>query len=100
MLKTPWFIACLTFCMAIPTASHALAFKPAPPTPIDMKKVELGRTPWNSQWDQIIEKALPAEILSSLAPRGVRRFCPRFYDMSTTDKRTFWAYFFQGACGC
>jgi hypothetical protein len=58
VLKSPWFIACLTFRMAIPTASHAQAVKPAPPTPIDMKKVELGGTPWNSQWDQIIEKAL------------------------------------------
>jgi hypothetical protein len=28
-------------------------------------------------------------------PRGVRRFCPRFYEMGETDKRTFWVYFFQ-----
>ena len=99
MLKTPWFIACLTFCMAVPTASHAQAVKSAPPTPIDVKKVELGRTPWNSQWDQIIEMALPPEMLSSQAPRGVRRFCPRFFEMGTTDKRTFWAYFFQALAG-
>jgi len=52
-------------------------------------------TAWNSQRDQIIEKALPPEMLSSQAPRGVRRFCPRFYEMGTTDRRTFWAYFFQ-----
>lgn len=32
-------------------------------------------------------------------PRGVRRFCPRFYEMGTTDKRTFWAYFFQALAG-
>jgi hypothetical protein len=99
VLKRPWFIVCLTFCMAIPTASHAQAITPAPPTPIDVKKVELRGTPWNPQWDQIIEKALPPEMLSSQAPRGVRRFCPRFYDMSTTDKRTFWAYFFQALAG-
>jgi hypothetical protein len=98
-LKTPWFMVCLTFCMAIPTASHAQVIKPAPPTPIDMKKVELGGTPWNLQWDQIIEKALPPEMLSSQAPRGVLRFCRRFYDMSTADKRTFWAYFFQALAG-
>jgi hypothetical protein len=64
-----------------------------------MKKVELGGTPWNSQWDQIIEKALPPEMLSSQVPRGVRRFCPRFYEMGTIDKRTFWAYFFQALAG-
>jgi hypothetical protein len=28
-------------------------------------------------------------------PPGCRRFCPRFYEMAETDKRTFWAYFFQ-----
>jgi hypothetical protein len=64
-----------------------------------MKKVELGGTPWNPLWDQIIEKALPPEMLSSQVPRGVRRFCPRFYEMGTTDKRTFWAYFFQALAG-
>ena len=94
-----WFIVCLVFFMGIATASPAQAIKPAPPTPIDMKKVELGGTPWNPQWDQIIEKALPPEMLSSQAPRGVRRFCPRFYEMGTADKRTFWAYFFQALAG-
>jgi hypothetical protein len=38
-------------------------------------------------------------MLSSQVPRGVRRFCPLFYEMSATDKRTFWAYFFQGLAG-
>jgi hypothetical protein len=60
-----------------------------------MEKVELGGTPWNPQWDQIIEEALPPEMFSSQVPRGVRRFCPRFYEMGATDKRTFWVYFFQ-----
>jgi len=87
------------FLMGIATTSPAQAIKPTPATPIDMKKVELGGTPWNPQWDQIIEKALPPEMLSSQAPRGVRRFCPRFYEMGTTDKRTFWAYFFQALAG-
>jgi hypothetical protein len=64
-----------------------------------MKKVELGGTPWNPLWDQIIEKALPPAMLSSQAPRGVRRFCPRFYEMDQTDQRTFWAYFFQALAG-
>jgi len=85
--------------MAIGTPSHAQAIQPVPPTPIDVKKVELGGTAWNPQWDQIIEKALPPEMLSSQVPQGVRRFCPRFYEMGATDKRTFWAYFFQALAG-
>src|SRR6202161_144629 len=92
-------IICLIFFMGIAAASHAQATKPAPPTPIDEKKVELGGTPWNPQWDEIIEKALPPEMLSSQVPPGVRRFCPRFYEMGTTDKLTFWAYFFQALAG-
>ena len=97
-LKTS-FIVSLVFFMGIATASHAQTTKSAPPTPIDKKKVELGGTPWNPQWDQIIEKALPPEMLSSRVPRGVRRFCPRFYEMGETDKRAFWAYFFQALAG-
>src|SRR6202453_2580377 len=98
-LKTSWFIVSLVFFMGIATASHAQATKPAPPTPIDDKKVELGGTPWNPQWDKIIEKALPPEMLSSRVPSRVRRFCPRFYEMAETDKRAFWAYFFQALAG-
>jgi hypothetical protein len=97
--KTWWLVGNLVFCIGIATALHAQAIKSAPPTPIDVKKVELGGTPWNPQWDQIIENALPPEMLSSQVPRGVRRFCPRFYEMSTADKRTFWAYFFQALAG-
>ena len=93
------FIVSLVFVVGIATASHAQATKPAPPTPIDEKKVELGGTPWNPQWDQIIEKALPPEMLSSQVPHDVRRFCPRFYEMGETDKRAFWAYFFQALAG-
>jgi len=98
-LNTSWFIVSLTFFMGMATASHAQATKSAPPTPIDVKKVELGGTAWNPQWDQIIEKALPPEMLSAQVPRGVRRFCPRFYEMGETDKRAFWAYFFQALAG-
>jgi hypothetical protein len=29
----------------------------------------------------------------------VRQFCPRFGEMSTADKRAFWAYFFQALAG-
>jgi hypothetical protein len=98
-LQTLSFIVSLAFFAGIATTSPAQVVKPAPPTPIDMKKAELGGTPWNPQWDQIIEKAMPPEMLSSQAPRGVLRFCPRFYEMGTTDKRTFWAYFFQALAG-
>jgi hypothetical protein len=93
------FILSLVFFMGIAAALHAQTTKPAPPTPIDEKKVELGGTPWNPEWDQIIEKALPPEMLSSLVPEDVRRFCPRFYEMGETDKRAFWAYFFQALAG-
>src|ERR1022692_3704698 len=97
-LKTSFIVSLVCF-MGMATALHAQATKPAPPTPIDEKKVELGGTPWNPQWDQIIEKALPSEMLSSQVPQGVRRFCPRFYGMGEPDKRTFWAYFFQALAG-
>jgi len=98
-LNTSWFIASLVFCMGIATPSHAQAIQPVPPTPIDVKKGELGGTPWDPQWDEMIEKALPPEMFSSQVPRGVRRFCPRFYEMAETDKRAFWAYFFQALAG-
>ena len=93
------FIVSLVFFAGMATPSHAQATKLAPPTPIDEKKVELGGTAWNPQWDQIIEKALPPEMLSARVPRGVRRFCPRFYEMGEIDKRAFWAYFFQALAG-
>ena len=38
-------------------------------------------------------------MVSRQVPRDVQRFCPRFYDMSETDKRAFWAYFFQALAG-
>jgi hypothetical protein len=97
-LKT-LFIVTLVFLMGMPNASQAQTTKSAPPTPIDEKKVELGGKAWDPQWDQIIEKALPPAMLSSRVPRGIRRFCPRFYEMGETDKRTFWAYFFQALAG-
>ena len=73
--------------------------KIAPPTPIQKKKEELGGATWNPAWDRFIERSLPAAMLSSRVPRDVRTFCPRFYQMSEVDKRTFWAYFFQALAG-
>lgn len=79
-----------------PPAGSSTATKPAPATPLDTKKIELGENKiWNPQWDAIIEDALPPSLLSRQVPRDVRRYCPHFYDMSDADKRAFWAYFFQ-----
>jgi hypothetical protein len=75
------------------------AMKPAPATPIDEKRAEIGGAMWEPQWDAIVEQALPAEMLSTKVPRDVRRFCPKFYEMSEVDKRAFWAYFFQALAG-
>jgi hypothetical protein len=73
--------------------------KPAPSTPIDKKKAELGGNTWDTQWNSIVAQALPPTMLSNRVPRDVRQFCPRFYDLSPADKRTFWAYFFQALAG-
>jgi hypothetical protein len=73
--------------------------KPAPATPIDAKKAELGGNTWDPSWDALIEQAIPPEMLSSQVPHDVRKFCPNFYGMSDADKRVFWAYFFQALAG-
>jgi hypothetical protein len=79
---------------------HAQEMKPAPATPIDTEKIKLGDdTKWDPAWDAIVEKALPAEMLSREVPKDVRKFCPRFYDLAEVDKRDFWAYFFQALAG-
>lgn len=85
--------------LGVVTGSFAQETKSAPPTPIDEKKAELGAVPWNPEWDRIVEQAVPPEMLSSRVPQDVRRYCPRFYEMSENDKRTFWAYFFQALAG-
>lgn len=79
--------------------TFAQSTKPAPPTPIDAKKAELGGQTWNPAWDRIVERAVPRAMLSQRVPHDVRIFCPCFYEMSDTDKRVFWAYFFQALAG-
>ncbi len=64
---------------AIQATAPAPAMKPAPPTPIDTKKAEVGGPTWDPAWDKIVELALPPEMLSREVPQDVRRFCPRFY---------------------
>jgi hypothetical protein len=81
------------------TAAPAPAMKPAPPTPIDTKKAEVGGSTWDPEWDKIVELALPPAMLSGQVPHDVKRFCPRFYTMAEDDKRAFWAYFFQALAG-
>ena len=78
-----------------PMSPKPIAVQQAPPTPIETKRVELGGPAWNPGWDTFIERSLPSAMLSSRVPRDVRRFCPRFFAMNATDKRTYWAYFFQ-----
>jgi hypothetical protein len=82
-----------------PIILNDMRTKPAPATPIDAKKAELGGETWNPTWDRFIEQSIPAKMLSSAVPRDVRRFCPKFFRMSDSEKRTFWAYFFQALAG-
>ncbi len=84
---------------AAPPKPPAVPLKPAPATPIDTKRVELGGRTWDPEWDKIVELALAPEMLTRRVPADVRRFCPRFYDMTEADKRSFWAYFFQALAG-
>jgi hypothetical protein len=80
-------------------ATPAPAMKAAPPTPIDVKRAEIGGPMWDPEWDKIVELALPPELLSAQVDRDVRPFCPRFGAIAEDDKRAFWAYFFQALAG-
>jgi hypothetical protein len=73
--------------------------KPAPETPIAVKKEELGKPAWDPEWDKIVEEALTPELLSARVAKDVRPFCPRFNSLGDGDKRAFWAYFFQALSG-
>jgi hypothetical protein len=74
--------------------------KPAPPTPLAEEKAELGDDEtWNPVWDKIVEDALPADLLSPKVAKDVKNFCPRFNALPDSDKRAYWAYFFQALSG-
>jgi hypothetical protein len=76
------------------------ATKPAPPTPIAIKKAELGEgNLWDPKWDKMVEEALPADLLLPQREPEVRPLCPRFNQISEADRRAFWAYFFQALAG-
>jgi hypothetical protein len=73
--------------------------KAAPATPIEEKKEELGGKTWDPQWDVVVEQALPLDMLSPIAARAVKSFCPNFGSEAEADKRAFWAYLFQALAG-
>ena len=74
--------------------------KPVPSTPIAKLKAKLGDdATWLPQWDAMIERSLPATLLSAGMQHNVQPFCPRFSRMSEPDRRAFWAYFFQALSG-
>ena len=80
--------------------SSAPELKPAPSTPMAEQKAALGDDQtWLPQWDGMIERALPADLLSPHMGHDVKEFCPRFGRMSEADRRAFWAYFFQALSG-
>ena len=81
------------------TVASAPAMKPAPATPIEEKKEELGGSTWDPAWDVMVEKALPPDLLSRAAAHAVRGYCPRFGQEAEADKRAFWAYVFQALAG-
>jgi hypothetical protein len=109
-LKTRRMMAGLPLCvlMLVGCGSHAQQppappaqpeMKPAPATPIAEKKDELGQQSWDPQWDEIVERALSPEMLSTTAAREVRSYCPKFATLNDGDKRAFWAYTFQALAG-
>jgi hypothetical protein len=92
-------VSAFIFAGCFSSSLYAQDVKPAQATPIDVKKAQLGGEPWDPQWDLLIEQNIPPEMLSLQVPKDVRRLCPNFYNMSDTDKRAFWAYFFQALAG-
>lgn len=81
-------------------APQAAQIKPAPPTPIAIKKVELGeRDPWSRGWDVMIEKALPHNLVTRRRAPALGVLCPRYGSMTAANRRAFWAYFFQALAG-
>ena len=108
-----WRVASLTCCagltmlascrkpapVPVVTVVAQQEIKPAPATPIEEKREEVGGKTWDPDWDRVVEEALPADLLSAKVARDVRPFCPRFAVLNEGDKRAFWAYFFQALAG-
>lgn len=64
-------------------------------TPQARANKKRGKHMWNPEWDAIIQAALPPRMLSNEVPTDVTAACPRFFQLSTDQMKTFWAYFFQ-----
>jgi hypothetical protein len=81
--------------------SQITEIKQAPATPIALKKAELGdEETWDPAWDEAIETALPDDLLwSRKVGKDVHAFCPRYSSMDASDRRAYWAYFFQALAG-
>lgn len=73
--------------------------KPVPPTPIAIKKAELLEPTWDPAWDMMIEKALPGDLVSRKRAPQVGSLCPRYSHLRRSERRAFWAYFFQALAG-
>ena len=107
MLAKTWCIVGIVMVLTVgcgkkpePVPSAPLPqMKPAPATPIDEKRAEIGGAMWNPEWDKIVEEALPPEMLSAEMGKDLRQFCPQFNAIGEADKRAFWAYFFQALAG-
>jgi hypothetical protein len=109
-LSRVWIAVCLAPVLTVgcggpvhsqaPVAQPSAQEKPIPLTPLAEKKAELGDDQtWNSDWDKIIEDALPPDLLSPRVAKDVKVFCPRFNELTVVDKRAYWAYFFQALAG-
>ncbi len=77
------FVALLPFTETSPQAQTIQApppppqpqIKAAPPTPIAQQKAELGDDEtWQPEWDIIVEKELPIELLSPKVAKAVKPF--------------------------
>jgi hypothetical protein len=97
----PVLLACCAALGHAQSSAPQAELKQAPPTPLAEQKAALGDDDtWDPEWDKIVESAVPADLLTSpKIAKDVKAFCPRFSAMSDTDKRTYWAYFFQALAG-
>jgi len=79
------------------TPSHAQTFDQSR-NPIDVKRSNsVGRLGIHNGTRS--SRSTAARNAFFQVPRAWRRFCPRFYEMGTTDKRTFWLISSR-ACRC
>lgn len=82
-----------------PPADPEPITKPVPPTPIAVQKAQLKQETWDPAWTRLIERALPRRLISRGHSDAVEALCPRYHELSGTDRRAFWAYLFQALAG-